>query len=129
MPAKVAEEVRKEPAPVRALLAELDGISGGFRPAGVTPLKSLDLGVRAVVGDPVPARGFRFRKDARLPGRPEMRPRALLSVSPPAYSADGRVAVAAGSAPWSIHSADLLFAFRREGDGWGRVFVRARYYF
>ncbi len=128
IPAKYADEVRKELAPVRALIGELAERAGSFTPPTVMPLKALDPGERAVVGDTVRGGRFGMWEDARLPGRPKMRPRVLLSVSPPAYSGDGVIAVVAGNAPWSIHSADLLFVVRREKDGRRRLFVKARYY-
>ncbi len=124
---KYGAEMKKDLQPMRALLTELKAVSGQFVPPPIVPLATLDLGPKVVVGDPKSDR-FSYWPDAKLPALKGAKLRVIARVSAPGYSADGRIAAVTINAPWSIHSADLLMVFRREGDGWKRLFVRSRFY-
>lgn len=109
-------------------LERLSGIRAeSADPAPITAVAKLALGRRAVVADIKRSFG-RVAGTVTHPSGRKGSVRTIFSIYPPAFSKDGRYACVKGSAPWSIHHADICLFLERKSTGWIVLSVQTQFY-
>jgi hypothetical protein len=132
-PPKPPKRMSAHDLKLTAELTDLIRAGGGDAtdPRPVPDLRSMRLDPRLAVGAMEPKK-WQF---TWLPGRrfvsglkPRKTVRVPFTLSPPSFSANKGYAVLVGSAPWSMHGADIIFILQRKNAGWRVVKVVPKFY-